>query len=188
MTSRGSPELTRILEQIRAGDTKAADDLLPLVYAELRQLARAVFASERRNHTLQPTALIHEAWLKLAGNFGDVKDRAHFYAIAAQAMRRVLTDHARAVQRHKRGGGRKQITLDEQLLTLGDGAVDLVELDSCLERLAALNDRHARLVELRFFAGLTIPETAEVLGVSHTTVERDWFSARAWLRLELESA
>lgn len=180
--------VTEILQRIRSGDTEATGNLLPLVYAELRQLAAAVFASERRGHTLQPTALVHEAWLKLAGTFGEVEDRRHFYAIAAQAMRRVLTDHARGSLRQKRGGGRRSVTLDEQLLPVGGDGVDLVELDECLKRLAALNDRHARMVELRFFSGLTIEETADVLGVSHATIERDWFSVRAWLRLELRVA
>ena len=179
------PTITRLLQQIRAGDSEAIRVLLPLVYTELQHLAGAVFANERRDHTLQPTALVHEAWLKLAGNLGEVEDRTHFYAIAAQAMRRVLTDHARASKRLKRGGSGKRVTLDEQLLPVGEAGIELVELDACLGRLAMLNERHARMVELRFFGGMTIPETAEVLGVSHTTVERDWFSVRAWLRLEL---
>jgi RNA polymerase sigma-70 factor (ECF subfamily) len=190
-TPRLSPHdtanITRILHQVRAGDDKAVGTLLPLVYAELRQLAVAVFSRERRDHTLQPTALVHEAWLKLANEFGEVEGRVHFYAVAAQAMRRILIDHARAHGRQKRSANHQPITFDLGLVSADSGGVDLLDLDKCLARLVTLNERHARMVELRFFAGMSIPETAEVLGVSTATVERDWFSVRAWLRLELGS-
>lgn len=179
--------ITTLLREIRDGKADAAEALLPLVYGELHGLAAAHFCNERSDHTLQPTALIHEAWLKLAGNLGGVADRQHFFAIAALAMRQVLTDHARAQNRDKRGGGRSAITLDERLVASAAGkkVLDLIELDDSLVRLAALNERHARMVELRFFGGLTIDETAAALGVTHATVERDWFTVRAWLRREL---
>jgi len=186
--SRLDPEtVTVLLQQVRAGDPGAASALLPLVYNELRGLAEALFANERKAHTLQPTALIHEAWLKLRGDLGGAGDRQHFFAIAALAMRQVLTDHARAQRREKRGGGRSGITLDENLVgdCTGRQALDLVELEDTLVRLATLNERHARMVEMRFFGGLTINETAATLGVAPATVERDWFTVRAWLRREL---
>jgi RNA polymerase sigma-70 factor, ECF subfamily len=179
--------VTVLLQQLQAGDADAVGSLLPLVYGELRGLAQALFANERRAHTLQPTALIHEVWLKLGGNLGGAGDRRQFFALAALAMRRVLTDHARTQRREKRGSGQRGITLAEHLVASGTGpeALDLLELEDALVRLAAMNERHARMVELRFFGGLTIDETAATLGVAHATVERDWFTVRAWLRREL---
>jgi RNA polymerase sigma factor (TIGR02999 family) len=180
--------ITRLLHEARAGEAEAVSSLLPLVYTELQSLAQALFANERKGHTLQPTALIHEAWLKLAPNLDGVEDRRHFFAIASRAMRQVLTDHARTAKRQKRGEGKRCVTLDEQLVGANKTALDLIDLEDSLERLAALNERHAHMVELRVFGGLTIPETAETLGVSHATVERDWFTVRAWLRRELSHA
>ena len=177
--------VTRLLGDIRAGEESAVHELFPLVYEELRVLARACFGGERSGHTLQPTAVINEAWLKLSGGVDQIEDRHHFFALASRAMRQVLTDHARASKRMKRGGGAHRVTLDEQLHGACSRSLDLIELDDTLERLASLNERHAKMVELRIFGGLTIPETAEALGVSHGTVERDWFTARAWLRREL---
>lgn len=179
--------VTRILSRLRAGEAKAADELLPLVYDRLRALARGQLARERPGHTLQATALVHEAWFKLA-NLPDValQDRAHFLAVAARAMRQILVDHARGRGAAKRGGDWDRVTLDAALAQLDRGAVDVVDLDGALERLADMDPRKARVVELRFFGGLTLPETAEVLGVSTRTAEGDWYMARAWLRRELD--
>jgi RNA polymerase sigma factor (TIGR02999 family) len=181
--------VTDLLQRFRAGDQAAADTLLPLVYDELHAIARGIFAGQRSDHTLQPTALVHEAWMKLAGGIGSVEDRRHFFVLSARAMRQVLTDYARGRNRQKRGGGVHQVTLDAALLPATEGpAVDLLVLEESLDRLAMLNERHARVVELRYLGGLTIQETADTLGVSHGTVESDWAMARAWLRSELTSA
>lgn len=177
--------ITQMLREAQGGHASAAEALLNLAYGELGGLARAHLAAERGDHTLQPTALVHEAWVKLAGHLEHARDRRHFFAIASQAMRRVLTDHARGKGRQKRGGDRERVVLDTSVASIGDGAFDLVDLDDSLRRLAQLNGRHARVVELRVFGGLTIEETAEVVGVSHTTIENDWFTAKAWLRKEL---
>lgn len=178
-------EVTHLLQNVRNGDEDAAESLLSLAYDELRSLASSHLATERNDHTLQATALVHEAWLKLTGHLGNTQDHTHFYAIVSQAMRRVLTDHARHRNRQKRSGGRVRIVLNPAHGDGNEAGFDLVDLDDSLRRLAALNERHARVVELRVFGGLTIAEAAEVLEVSHGTIESDWFSARAWLRLEL---
>ncbi len=183
-----SHDVTRLLGRVRDGDEGAAGQLLPLVYDELRGLARAVFSGQRGDHTLQPTALVHEAWIKLAGNLGSIEDRRHFFAISARAMRQVLADHARGRSRKKRGGGQRQVSIDFDGVPAAAPGVDLVALDDSLTRLAGLNERHARVVELRLLGALTIAETAEALGVSHGTVESDWAMARAWLRNELGGA
>jgi RNA polymerase sigma factor (TIGR02999 family) len=186
MSFQDPQTFTLLLREARDGQSGAVNAVLPLVHSELQGLARGLFANERSDHTLQPTALINEAWMKLAGHAGEVEDKRHFFALASRAMRQVLTDHARRVGRQKRGDGAKRITLDQPVTPhLGDDGLDLVDLEDSLERLAALNERHARMVELRVFGGLTIPEAAEALGVSHATVERDWFTVRAWLRREL---
>lgn len=177
--------VTRMLQRAREGEVHALDSLLPLVHDELGQLAARLFSRERREHTLQPTALIGEAWMKLAGNLGSVDDRAHFFAIASQAMRQVLADHARGLARIKRGGQAHRVALVDELGALDSAGIDLVDLDDSLSRLAELNARHGRVVELRVLGGLTIAETAKVLGVSDTTIERDWLMAKAWLRTEL---
>ena len=162
---------------------------MPLVYGELRRLARSHLRRERSAHTLQSTALVHEAFLRLV-NQRDVhwRSRAHFYGIAAQMIRRILVDHARSQQAGKRGAGAIKLELDEALL-LHSGArqkdLDLVGLDDALQRLAALDERQSRMVELRFFAGLSVEETAEVMHLSPATVKRDWSSARAWLYREI---
>ena len=175
-------DITTLLGAHGRGDPGALDRLLPLVYDELHRLADRAFGSQRPGHTLQPTAVVHEAWLKLARGLGDVSGRQHFYAVAAKAMRQVLANHAASVRSRKRGDGLRAVTLHE----LGDGSeVDLVALDDALRKLAELNPRHARVVELRFLAGLTIPEAADAIGVSHGTVESDWAMARAWLGREL---
>lgn len=185
MTGPDPQTITRLLQAARNGEAGAADSLLPLVYGELGRLAVRIFAGERAEHTLQPTALIHEAWIKLAGGMGKLENRRHFYAVASQAMRQVLNDHARALAAEKRGSRRPRVTLDEAFDGARSTALDLVELNELLAHLEERNPRHGRLVELRVFGGLTIAEAAEVLGVSAATVERDWFMARAWLRTKL---
>ena len=188
--------VTGLLRAWGAGDARASDSLVRLVYAELRRQARLALRREGAGHTLQPTALVHEAWLRL----GDQHDaqwesRTQFFAIAAQTMRRVLLDHARMRQAAKRGGGAVQVTLggaDRAGRNVGPDeassldAVDVIALDDALARLAAIDPQKARLVDLRYFAGLSIPEAAEVLGVSTATVGREWAVARMWLRRELE--
>jgi RNA polymerase sigma factor (TIGR02999 family) len=177
-------EVTRILDAIGQGEQKAACDLLPLVYAELRRLAARKLASQASGQTLQPTALVHEAYLRLVG--GEDKrqwdNRGHFYVAAAEAMRRILLDRARDKKRLKRGGGRRRQDLDLHIL-LDDDAPgdDLIDLDEALTRLTAVDAEAAALVKLRVFAGLTIDEAARALGVSRRTAERDWTFARTWL-------
>ena len=179
-------QMTQILEQIKGGDQKAADKLLPLVYDEFRALARHYLNQERPNHTLQPTALVNEAYMKLVDQTRvDWQGRSHFFAVAAQAMRRILVDHARSRQRDKRGGGRARVALDEAVALAPEKDEDVLALDEALEKLAKLDERQAKVVELRFFGGLSVDEVAEALGVSKRTVEGDWTFARAWLSREL---
>lgn len=189
METPNQPDAATLLTGFASGDRpEAAAELLPLVYGELRALARHYLRGERSNHTLQPTALVHEAYLKLVDQTRvDWKGRAHFLAIAAQAMRRILVDHARAVGAQKRGGDRRRLTLDGLPEDAPFRGAELLELSDALDRLAALSPRQARLVELRFMAGLTVEEAAEVLGVSTPTAERDWVFAKAWLRRELQN-
>jgi RNA polymerase sigma factor (TIGR02999 family) len=178
-------EVTALLSRIRGGDDGAARNLADMVYHELRGLAGAIMRSPG-SASLNPTSLVHEAWLKMAGNLGGANDRAHFFAIAAQAMRQILADHARAAKRLKRGGGAARLTLDgERVEAAPETSVDLVAFHDSLERLASLNERHAKVVELRVLGALTIEETAEALGVSPGTVKSDWSMARAWLLREL---
>jgi RNA polymerase sigma factor (TIGR02999 family) len=178
--------VTQLLERWGGGDQSALDELTPLVYAELRQLAAAYLRRERPGHTLQTTALIHEAYLKLVGQrHGRWQGRKHFYGIAARLMRQVLVEHARRHQAEKRGGGRVAVTLGHADEVAGAPEVDILAVHEALERLAAFDAQQARIVELRFFGGLSIEETAEALGVGHATVEREWGMARAWLRKEL---
>ncbi len=185
-------EVTRLLLDVGRGDDSAASRLLPLVYDELHALAEAYLRRERPGHTLQPTALVNEAYLRLVDR-DDVGegDRERFLRIAAQAMRRVLVDHARGRQAAKRGGGSggwERVTLDEAVAPSGCETVDLVALNDAMDRLAEKKARLSEVVELRFFGGLSIDETARVLGVSDTTVDNDWFVARAWLARELGGA
>ncbi len=180
------PDVTRLLARMKGGDEGAEEQLLPLVYGELRGLARAVFAGRTAGNTLQPTALVHEAWLKLDGHLGSVEDRRHFFLLAGRAMRQVLADHARARRSQKRGGGAARVTLDTDLNAAAeDRSVDLVDLDDSLRALAERNERHARVAELRLFSGLSIEETAAALDVSARSVDADWAMAKAWLRREL---
>ena len=179
--------VTQLLERWGQGDQSALDELTPLVYHELRNVADAYLRRERPNHTLQPTALVHEAYLRLIGRpHGHWEDRKHFYGIAARLMRHVLVEHARKHNAEKRGGGRVSVTLDHyQEVSNTPDAVMLAVHDS-LSRLALFDAQQARIVELRFFGGLSIEEAAETLGVGHATVEREWNMARAWLRDELK--
>ena len=173
-------EVTRLLDAAAAGDRKAAAELLPLVYDELRKLACARMAAEAPGHTLNPTALVHEAYLRLVGD-QHFDGHGHFFAAAAEAMRRVLVDHARDRNRLKRGGGRRRVDLDRltDLTTATDD--DLLGLDDALDRLATDYPAAAELVKLRFFAGMTLPEAAEALGLSERTADRYWVFARTWL-------
>jgi RNA polymerase sigma factor (TIGR02999 family) len=179
--------LTTWLHRLREGDSEALDRVLPVVYDELRALARAHLRRENAGHTLETTALVHEAYLRLSRREAlKPEDRRHFFAIAAQAMRHVLIDHARGRNRLKRGAGARPISLEHAGLVITDEtATDFLALDDALDRLATANARAARVVELRFFAGLTLEETAEVLEVSLKTVQRDWIIAKAWLRKEI---
>jgi RNA polymerase sigma factor (TIGR02999 family) len=178
-------DVTRLLLDLSNGRSNAADELLPLVYAELRHLAARLLRNERPDHTLQPTALVHEAYLRLVDQRVDTwQNKAHFLGIAAQAMRRILIDHARRRRAAKRGGAR--VTLDDDMAAVTGPSIDVLEVDSALQRLAALDERQSRVVELRFFGGLSVEETAQVLGVGTATVKRDWNVARAWLHRELD--
>jgi RNA polymerase sigma factor (TIGR02999 family) len=179
--------VTQLLQRWSGGDSRALDELTPLVYSEVRKLARSYLRRERPNHTLQPTALVNEAYLRLVDQRRvQWQSRAHFFGIAAQMMRRVLVDHARMRQAEKRGAGENAVALDEALGVSTGRGLDLVRLDDALEALAALDARQARIVELRFFGELSIEETAEVVQVSPATVKREWAVARTWLRRELE--
>jgi RNA polymerase sigma-70 factor, ECF subfamily len=187
MTETRAPSVTQLLAAARAGDARAIDALLPLVYDELRRVARAQMRRERPGQTIEPTGLVHEAWMRLAASRQlDAASRAHFIAIAAHVMRQILVERARARHAAKRGGHRERITLDERLLPDQGQSIDLIAIDEALERLTALAPEHARLVELRFFGGLTVEETAEALGISPATVKRRWALARAFLLRELE--
>lgn len=177
--------VTELLLRWRSGDAAALDALLPLVYDELHRLARHYLASERPGHTLQSTALVHEAYLRLVDQAPLViQSRAHFFAIAARLMRQILVDHARARRAAKRDPG-CFIALEESAQASPENEVDLLALDDALNQLSQLNEQQARIVELRFFTGLSISETAEALGISSATVKRDWAIARAWLYREL---
>ncbi|HET6891899.1 MAG TPA: sigma-70 family RNA polymerase sigma factor [Pyrinomonadaceae bacterium] len=181
-------EVTQLLLDWSNGDQAAFDELMPLVYGELRQMAHRYMNRERRGHTLQTTALVNEAYFKLV----DQKkirwqNRAHFFAVAAQAMRRILIDYARKQRYAKRGEGAPMVSLDEAAIMSQERAADLVALDEALEGLAAIDPQQSRVVELRFFGGLTIEETAEVLKLSVDMVKREWATAKAWLAREMSS-
>ena len=180
-----SPQrVTQLLEAWSLGDRAALDELMPLVDAELHRLAHRYMSRERQGHTMQTTALVNEAYLKLAGQ-RDVRwqSRAHFFGIAAEIMRRIMIDHARRHQYQKRGGGARRVSLEEasELGHADERSAELIALDEALSELAEFDARKARVVELRFFGGLSVEETAEVLGVDARTVKRDWQTARAWL-------
>jgi RNA polymerase sigma factor (TIGR02999 family) len=179
-------EVTRLLKDWSNGRQDVLDQLLPQIYAELRRLASSYLRRERPDHTLQATALVHEAFMKLVDQRAvRWQNRAHFFGIAAQAMRRILVDHARAHSAEKRGSGERAVSLDEAVALVGAPSVDLLALDEALTRLTTLDPEQSRVVELRFFGGLTIEETAEVMDVSPATVGREWTLAKAWLYAEL---
>lgn len=183
-----SDQVTQLLAQLGGGNRAVVDELTPLVYRELKRIAGGQLRNERPGHTLQATALVHEAYLKLVDQ-RDVswQNRAHFFGVAAQAMRRILMDYAKSKVRDKRGGGMHQTTLDEGLVVSADRASNLVVIDEALTRLEQLDPRQAKVVELRFFGGLSVEETAEAMGISAPTVKREWAMARAWLYRELSS-
>lgn len=184
-----SEKVTQLLQQLSGGNRLAVDELTPLVYHELKRIAGGQLKSERPGHTLQATALVHEAYLKLVDQRGvDWQGRAHFFGIAAQLMRRILLDYAKSRGRLKRGGDVHKTSLDEGLVVAEDRVSDLVRIDGALTRLEELDARQAKVVELRFFGGLTVEETAEAMGISAPTVKREWAMARAWLHRELAAA
>jgi RNA polymerase sigma factor (TIGR02999 family) len=182
-------QVTDLLTRWRAGDCRALDALLPLVYDELRRLARHYLRQERTDHTLQSTALVHEAYVRLVGQDAPRwQGRAHFYGVAARLMRQILVDHARSHGADKRGGHALRVTLDERLAAGPGRDLDILALDEALSRLAALSVQQSRIVELRFFSGLSIEDTADVLDISPATVKRGWTAARAWLFREMSGS
>jgi RNA polymerase sigma factor (TIGR02999 family) len=181
MTPPEPNEITKLLVASREGDQEALNKLLPLVYQELRRLAGHYLRRERPDHTLQPTALVHETYLRLIDQNVSWQNRAHFFGVAAQMMRRILVDHARSRLAAKRGSGGVKISLDDALNLSDERAGDFVALDEALERLAGFDLQKSKIVELRFFGGLSVEETAEVLGIGTATVTRQWKMAKAWL-------
>jgi RNA polymerase sigma factor (TIGR02999 family) len=188
LSKRG--EITEMLKACGGGNREAMDTLMPLVYKELQQQARRFLNRERQNHTLQTTALVHEAYLRLIDQrFVDWQNRAHFFGMAANMMRRILVNYAVSRQREKRGGAGSDLPLEEAMNVASEERdVDLLALDKALNELAELDERQAQIVELRYFSGLSIEEAAEVLHISPATVKRDWSMAKAWLRSELENS
>jgi RNA polymerase sigma factor (TIGR02999 family) len=186
MTAPSPEQVTQLLKAWSLGQDAALEELIPLVHQELRRLARRYMYGERAGHTLQTTALVNEAYLRLVNcSHVNWQNRAHFFAISAQLMRRILVDSARARGYQKRGGGVPKITLDEALMGLPEKGQDLIELDDALKELAGVDPRKSKVVELRFFGGLSVEETAEVLKVSPDTVLRDWRLSKAWLKCEM---
>jgi RNA polymerase sigma factor (TIGR02999 family) len=180
-------DLAQLLLKWRSGDKRALDEMTPVVYEELRRLARHFLAAERPDHTLQPTALVHEAYLRLIGQHAvDWRNRAHFLAMAATMMRRILINHAQAHKAAKREGSVQMVALDEALGVPLDSRLDILHLNTTLERLTSLDEQQGRVVELRYFGGLSVEETAEVLGISPATVKREWSTARLWLMQQME--
>jgi RNA polymerase sigma factor (TIGR02999 family) len=185
MPPQSDPTVTELLRSVRAGDAGAPDRLASAIYEDLRRLAASYMRRERADHTLQPTALVHEAFMRLMGQERtDWQDRAHFFGVAAQVMRRILVDHARRSNASKRESGRG-ITLDDSLADPAASSLEVLRVNDALTALAAIDPRQARIVEMRFFVGLSIDETAEVLGISAATVSREWTLARAWLHSDL---
>ncbi len=185
MTPPHTQEVTQLLVKLSSGDRSALDDLLPLVYDELRRLADRYLRRERSDHTLQATALVNEAYLRLVDQNVSWQNRAHFFGIAAEMMRRILIDHARGLQAAKRGSGGIKLALDEVIDLSDERAADLIALDDALKALAEIDPQKSRIVELRFFAGLSIEETAKVLDIGTATVIRQWRMAKAWLYHEV---
>lgn len=188
MLSASSHNVTQLLLAWAAGAESARDELIPLVYDTLRRIARRHLREERVGHSLQPTALVNEAYLKLVEQEVSWQNRAHFFGVAARMMREILIDYARAKQRLKRGGEWQRVSLADAANLAQEQAVDMLALDDALRRLAEVDARKSHVVELRFFGGLTLEETATVLNLSTPTIEREWRTARAWLQTELASA
>jgi len=190
MEERASGEVTLLLQQIRSGDDHAADKLIPLVMEELRNLARLQLRSERHGHTLQPTALVNEAYLRLVSDQArDWQNRAHFIGVSVSVMRRILIDHARRRQALKRDGGAHSSAQVEDCVELSyEQAEELLALNVALDRLEQMSSRQRQVVELRYFGGLSVEETAEALNISSITVKRDWVAARAWLKAQIRPA
>lgn len=181
----GEP-ITSLLVELRHGNREAEEKLLPLVYSELRRMASAYMRRERGNHTLQATALVNEAWMRLANQPGtNWQDRVHFFAVASRVMRQILVDHARKKRAEKRGGIRQQITLEDRLMGEKRNMTDVLALNQAIDRLAEMDSRAARIVELHFFGGLAFEEMELILEVGVRTIKRDWSMARAWLHAEL---
>lgn len=179
-------DITRILAELKAGKPGAGQSLFGLLYNELHALAQGYMRGEKTGHTLQPTALVHEAYLRLGGDSKAAwENRAHFLKTAARAMRRVLIDHAHRKSAEKRGGGREREMLGDFLTSMEESSTDLIALDSALQRLSEIDPRGAQVVELRFFGGQSIKDIARIMGVSSRTVDRDWLAARAWLKKEM---
>ena len=188
MTTISQTGVTDLLVHWSEGDQEALNKLIPLVYDELHKLASRYLRRERRDHTLQTTALVHEAYLKLVNQRdANFENRLHFFAVAAQIMRRILVDYARRHHASKRGGDLYKLSLDEALVTSEEKGADLLALDEALERLAAIDPRQSRVVELRIFAGLTLEETAQALNISPSTVRREWSMAKAWLHRQIKN-
>lgn len=186
MTQKSTENLTAMLKDARDGKRETLDEFLPLVYDELKKLAAYKLASERNNHTLQATALVHEAYLRLIDQHSvDWQNRAHFFSIASEMMRRILVNHAESRNAQKRGDGKTLISLDDVDNLAAETEVDLIFLDNALNELAEFDKTQAKIVELKFFGGLTNEEAAEVLGVSDSTIKREWRMARAWLTTKL---
>jgi RNA polymerase sigma factor (TIGR02999 family) len=186
MLEPNSADVTQLLGQWSDGDREALDAMIPLVYEELRRMAQGHMAKERPGHTMQATALVNDVYLKMKNERGSTwKNRAQFFAVAAQIMRRILVDHARQHASAKRGGGAQQVTLHDAMLVSNDNASDMLVIDEALQKLEQLDRRKSQVSVMRFFAGMTVEETAEALAVSVETVARDWRFARAWLRNEL---
>jgi RNA polymerase sigma factor (TIGR02999 family) len=180
-------QVTQLLAELRSGDNNAADKLFELVYEELRHQASAYLRHERRDHTLQTTDLVHEAYFKLVDQkHVEWQNRAHFFGVAAQAMRRILVDYARGHQAAKRGGGLTKISLHETAILPDECPDEMIALDDALTRLSAIDERQSRIVELRFFGGRTIAETAQILSLSDATIKREWNMAKAWLYREMQ--
>ena len=187
-TSQSAPAITMLLNKWRDGDSAALDKVIEYVYSDLRRRANAYLRRERREHSLQPTGLVHEAFIKLVDKREiEWQDRNHFLAVASRVMRRILVDHARGRNREKRGGKFEDIPLDEAVPpSASRSSIDLIALDEALNKLAAFDERQAKIVELKYFGGMTLDETASVLDISEVTVKRDWQIARAWLRNQLQ--
>jgi RNA polymerase sigma-70 factor (ECF subfamily) len=185
MTTDERGLVTQLLQQAAGGQAESLEQLLPMVYGELRKLAAARLRGERAGHTLQPTALVHEAYMRLVEQRTPWQNRAHFFAIAAQAMRRIVIDHARSARAAKRGSDAARVTLEDGMSMTDGPQIDVIALEEALERLQRIDARAVQIVELRFFAGLDVVETGEAVGVSPATVKREWASAKAWLRREL---